>query len=100
MKKVLFDCYDTGVIVERAWDYAPQFATVKKYDILYREELPRFLEQPFRAYGLPLAPAPQAWYSGLAGWGWIPMIHPETTSATRSVNCCNARAVTMLRRTN
>ncbi len=93
MKKVLFDCYDTGVIVERAWDYAPQFATVKKYDILYREELPRFLEQPFRAYGLPLAPAPQAWYSGAGRMGLDPYDTPrnDLSDAQRELLQCTRR---------
>lgn len=100
MKKVLFECYDTGVIVERAWDYAPQFATVKNTIYCIEKNSPAFWSSLFARTVYPTLPHRRRGIAVPVGWGWIPMIHPKTTSATRSVNCYNARAVTMLRRTN
>ena len=48
MKNVCYECYETGCITEKEICDIAQFVTVKKYDVLYTEELPRFRKQPLK----------------------------------------------------
>ncbi len=50
--------------MEKEAEYTPQFATVKKYDVLYKEELPRFQKASLDIYGLPFADVPKKTYCG------------------------------------
>ena len=46
-----------------------QFVTVKKYDVLYAEELPRFRKQPLKIYALPYDDQPDKIYNGTGRMG-------------------------------
>ena len=65
MKTICYQCYETGQIVEIELDYRiAQFMTVKKYDVLYAEELPNFQKNPADIYGLPFTDTPKKPYHG------------------------------------
>lgn len=53
MEKKLYECYEAGVITEKDYEFPAQFSTAKKYSVLYKEELPRFLKDPLHIYGVP-----------------------------------------------
>lgn len=69
MDKILYECYETGIINEKSYPYPAQFSTVKKYNILYEEELPRFRKNPVNFYALPFFDTPQKIYNGLGKMG-------------------------------
>ena len=72
MKHIAYECYETGQIVEIELDYClSRFITVKKYDVLYAEELPRFREHPADIYGLPFADTPKKVYLGAGRLGML-----------------------------
>ncbi|MBR6826035.1 MAG: hypothetical protein IKM59_05755 [Oscillospiraceae bacterium] len=64
MKCLLYRCEEPGVITEEEIPGSAQFATAKKYRVLYAEELPRFLKQPLNIYALPFHPEPERMYCG------------------------------------
>lgn len=69
MSTKIFECNDTGIIIEKDYYYPAQFSTVKKYSILYIEELPRFRKQPLNIYGLPFFDEPIKNYNGIGRMG-------------------------------
>lgn len=69
MNAICYECYETGMITETETASAAQFSTVKKYDILYAEELPRFQKEPVHIYGLPFGERPEKIYSGTGRMG-------------------------------
>lgn len=66
---ICYECYETGNIIEKEIDYTPQFSTVKKYDVLYAEESPRFQKEPLNIYALPFFDKPQKIYNGTGRMG-------------------------------
>ena len=66
---VQYECYETGIIVEKPYDFPGLFSTEKKYSVLYREELPRFQKQPLNMYALPYSDEPVKIYNGLGRMG-------------------------------
>lgn len=68
MKAICYECYETGHIIETEVDYPSQFSTVKKYEILYAEELPRFKKTPLN-YALPYYNKPKKIYNGTGRMG-------------------------------
>ncbi|NLB62403.1 MAG: hypothetical protein GX802_08350 [Clostridiales bacterium] len=60
-----YECYNTGIIVERIRNFPSQFSIVRKYDVAYKEELPRFRKSPLHIYGLPFFDEPEHVYLGL-----------------------------------
>ncbi len=72
MKSLAYECYETGQIAEVELDYRiAQFMTVKKYDVLYAEELPRFQKNPADIYALPLLDTPKKVYLGAGRLGML-----------------------------
>lgn len=69
LKTICYECYETGDIIEKDIDYFSRFSTVKKYDVLYAEELPRFQKSPLNIYGLPYYNKPQKIYNGTGRMG-------------------------------
>lgn len=69
MSKILYECYETGVIIEKEYIYPAQFCTEKNYEILYREELPRFRKQPIHIYAVPFFEEPEKLYNGTGRMG-------------------------------
>ena len=69
MNAICYECYETGKITEKETASAAQFSTVKKYDILYAEELPRFQKEPVHIYGLPFGERPEKIYNGTGRMG-------------------------------
>lgn len=69
LKNVCYECYETGCITEKEIHEIAQFVTVKKYDILYAEELPRFRKHPLNIYALPFATKPSKIYRGTGRMG-------------------------------
>lgn len=68
----------TGFIKEQiAYPYKPAgYCILKKYEILYREELPRFGKNPLRVYALPYEDSPVQAYRGIGCQGtgeFLPM---------------------------
>lgn len=53
MKKIFYECEETGIIAEKEYIYHAQFSTVKKYPVLYREAMTRFMTDPRDIYGVP-----------------------------------------------
>lgn len=69
MKNICYECYETGCITEKEICEIAQFVTVKKYDVLYSEELARFRKQPLNIYALPFAEKPSMAYNGTGRMG-------------------------------
>ena len=69
MKSICYECYETGCITEKEIYEISQFVTVKKYDVLYTEELPRFRKQPLNVYALPYNDKPFHIYNGTGRMG-------------------------------
>ena len=69
MKNICYECYETGCITEREIHEIAQFVTVKKYDVLYTEELPRFRKQSLKIYALPYDDQPTKTYNGTGRMG-------------------------------
>lgn len=69
MKSICYECNETGRIIKKWTEYCPQFCTVKKYNILYNEELPRFRKKPLNIYALPFFDTPQKIYNGTGRMG-------------------------------
>lgn len=69
MKTICYECYETGCIMEKEINDTAQFVTVKKYNVLYAEELPRFQKQPLNIYALPFADKPFKVYNGTGRMG-------------------------------
>ena len=69
MKNICYECYETGCITEKEIYEIAQFVTVKKYDVLYSEELSRFRKQPLNIYALPFAEKPSMAYNGTGRMG-------------------------------
>ncbi len=72
MENICYECYETGKIVRQVMDYPfAQFMTVKKYDVLYAEELPRFRKSPADIYALPFGDTPKKIYLGTGRIGLL-----------------------------
>ena len=74
MKNICYECNETGRITEKEIYEIAQFVTVKKYDILYAEELPRFKNHPIKpsnVYALPYEDNPPKIYNGTGRMGLI-----------------------------
>lgn len=69
LKNICYECYETGCITEKEIYEIAQFVTVKKYDVLYSEELSRFRKQPLNIYALPFAEKPSMAYNGTGRMG-------------------------------
>ena len=69
MKTICYECYETGSVKEKEIDYPAHFSTVKKYDVLYSEELPRFKKTSRNIYALPYYEQPQKIYNGTGRMG-------------------------------
>ncbi|MGN0518612.1 MAG: hypothetical protein ACI4II_07820 [Acutalibacteraceae bacterium] len=69
MKSICYECNETGNIIEKEIEYSSQFCTVKKYNILYDEELPRFQKEPLNIYAIPFFDKPQKIYNGTGRMG-------------------------------
>jgi hypothetical protein len=69
LKNICYECYETGCITEREIHEIAQFVTVKKYDVLYTEELPRFRKQSLKIYALPYDDQPTKTYNGTGRMG-------------------------------
>ena len=69
MKSICYECYETGCITEKEIYDIAQFVTVKKYDVLYAEELPRFRKHPLKIYALPYDEQPDKTYNGTGRMG-------------------------------
>lgn len=69
MKSICYECYETGCITEKEIYEIAQFVTVKKYGVLYAEELPRFRKQPLNIYALPYHEQPSKIYCGTGRMG-------------------------------
>ncbi len=65
MKNIYYECYETGCITEHEANAFAGFVAVKKYDVLYSEELHRFKENPLNYYALPYSDEPSKFYNGL-----------------------------------
>ncbi len=61
---VCYECYETGKIVEKMQRVPAGFAAVKKYQILYAEEFPRFPKRASPIYALPFGDKPSKIYNG------------------------------------
>ena len=69
LKNICYECYETGCITEKEIYNIAQFVTVKKYNVLYAEELPRFRKQPLKIYALPYDDQPDKTYNGTGRMG-------------------------------
>lgn len=69
LKNICYECNETGCITEKEIYEIAQFVTVKKYDVLYAEELPRFRKQPLNIYALPYDNQPSKIYNGTGRMG-------------------------------
>lgn len=69
LKNICYECYETGFITEKDIYEIAQFVTVKKYNVLYAEELPRFRKQPLKVYALPYDDLPAKAYNGTGRMG-------------------------------
>ena len=69
LKNICYVCYETGCITEKEIYDIAQFVTVKKYNVLYAEELPRFRKQPLKIYALPYDDQPDKTYNGTGRMG-------------------------------
>lgn len=67
--KTLYQCYKHGDVFEKPYSYEAQFSTVKKFEILYKEELPRFENCSVHFYALPCGDEPSKAYRGLGRTG-------------------------------
>lgn len=66
MNTILYKCYNTGEIEEEPYRKEGQFSVVKKYELLYKEALPRFIKNGnSNIYALPFSEAPKKVYKGL-----------------------------------
>ena len=63
MKTIKYLCDAPGHIVEAETGFSSMFVTAKKYDVLYKQALPRFGDWP-RVYGLPDGEQPSHVYLG------------------------------------
>ena len=59
----VYSCYKTGEIIESDDCFPAGFSIVKKYPVVYAENLPRFKGVP-QAYGHPFAEKPERLYLG------------------------------------
>jgi len=64
-----YECYDTGKIIDKDYECPAQFSIVKKYSVIYKEELPRFQKNPLNIYALPFSEVPEKVYNGLDRMG-------------------------------
>jgi hypothetical protein len=65
-----YTCFDTGIIKEKDFQGdGIKFCIVKKYDIHYQEQLPRFQKNPLKIYALPFAEVPSKLYLGIGSGG-------------------------------
>lgn len=64
LDNVLFGCDDTRIIEIEPYKGVARFSTVKKYELLYKEELKRFKKSP-KVYALPNEKKPSKIYNGL-----------------------------------
>ena len=65
MKKIFYECEETGIITEEECMSSAQFLIVKKYSVLYQEELQRFRKSPLNIYGLPYFKTAKHKYHGV-----------------------------------
>lgn len=63
MKTIKYLCDAPGRIAEVETYFSSMFVTAKKYDVLYKQALPRFADWP-RVYGLPYKEQPSHIYLG------------------------------------
>ena len=63
MKTIKYLCDAPGRIAEAETYFSSMFVTAKKYDVLYKQALPRFADWP-RVYGLPDGEQPSHIYLG------------------------------------
>lgn len=63
MQKTLYTCDDTGLIFEQCYRYPAAFCVVRKYELIYAENLPRF-SCPRQIYALPFGKKPFKVYLG------------------------------------
>ncbi|MBR5949738.1 MAG: hypothetical protein IKZ82_14000 [Clostridia bacterium] len=63
MKPTLYTCYDTGRIFEQRYRYPATFSVVRKYELIYAENLPRF-SCSRQIYALPFGEKPLKVYLG------------------------------------
>ena len=63
MDPTLYTCYDTGRIFEQRYRYPSTFCVARKYELIYKENLPRF-SCPRQIYALPFGEKPFKVYLG------------------------------------
>lgn len=63
MKPTLYTCYETGRIFEQRYRYPAAFCVARKYELIYKENLPRF-SCPRQIYALPFGEKPFKVYLG------------------------------------
>lgn len=63
MQKTLYTCDDTGLIFEQCYCYPAAFCVLRKYELIYKENLPRF-SCPRQIYALPFGEKPFKVYLG------------------------------------
>ncbi|MBO5047111.1 MAG: hypothetical protein J6D19_01725 [Clostridia bacterium] len=71
MKKIFYTAFESGKIRKDRYSYPARFLAVKKYEILYRTELPRFRTAPYHIYGLPYGDVPKKQYHGVGRDGHL-----------------------------
>lgn len=66
MRPIVYECYEPGKIIEKdslEFGFTHGFLVVKKYSVLYAENLSRF-DCPRQIYGLPFGKVPNKVYLG------------------------------------
>ncbi len=82
MKKIFYTAFGSGKIRKHKWSYPARFLAVKKYEILYHAELPRFRTVPCHMYGLPYGDVPEKQYHGVGRDGH-PLFSQAKTGLTK-----------------